>query len=357
MGMENVSGSSGRRVKRAGIRDVARLAGVAPMTVSRALSFPHRVSVETREKIAAAIAATGYIPNRVASNLSSNQTMTIGAVIPTLRNSIAADFTEGFSRALKARGYHLLLGNSDFIPEGEETIVAEFLARRVDGVYLTGATHTAKTRKMLRDNAIPTVEIASLPEDPIDMAVGFSNFDAAYEVTRMLAEQGYRRVALFTTFTKDNERQVERQAGYRAAVRDFGLDTDPRFVAELEMDLKAAGRQLRVLVGERPDVDALFCTGDFIAAGALFEAQRLGIRVPDDLAIAGFEGLEIAENLNPSLTTVRIPRFEIGSRAGTMLLDRIAGKDVEQRVVDMGFEIIKRGSTATPATLRRETAS
>jgi len=344
--MTKMSDPPGRGGKRAGIRDVARLAGVAPMTVSRALSFPHRVSAETREKITAAIAAIGYIPNRVASSLSSNQTMTIGAVIPTLRNSIAADFAEGFSRVLRAGGYHLLLGNSEFVPEDEEAIVVEFLARRVDGIYLTGATHTERTRKLLRDNAVPTVEIASLPEDPIDMAVGFSNFGAAYAVTKMLAEQGYRKVALFTTFTKDNERQVERQAGYRAAVREFGLDDDPGLVTELEMDLKAAAEQLRRLLARRPDVEALFCTGDFIAAGALFEAQRLGIAVPEALAVAGFEGLEIAENLNPSLTTVRIPRFEIGTRAGEMLLDRIAGRPIDTPVVDLGFEIIRRGSTA-----------
>lgn len=348
-GMADLSDSPERSGKRTGIRDVARMAGVAPMTVSRAMSFPHLVSVETRKKVASAVAATGYIPNRVASSLSSNQTMTIGAVIPTLRNSIAADFAEGFSRALRERGYHLLLGNSEFAPEDEEAIVLEFLARRVDGIYLTGATHTERARKMLRDNGVPTVEIASLPEDPIDMAVGFSNSDAAYEVTRMFASQGYCRVALFTTFTKDNERQVERQSGYRRAVAEFGLDADPQLITELEMDLKSAATHLRQLLDRRPDVDALFCTGDFIAAGALFEAQRLGLQVPRDLAIAGFEGLEIAENLNPSLTTVRIPRYEIGLRAGTMLLDRIAGREVEARVVDMGFEIIRRQSTASRA--------
>jgi LacI family gluconate utilization system Gnt-I transcriptional repressor len=343
--MAKISVPTSRSTKRVGIRDVARLAGVAPMTVSRALSFPDLVSPETREKVAAAVAAIGYIPNRVASSLSSNQSRTIGAVIPTLRNSIPADFAEGFSRVLRAGGYQLLLGDSEFVPEDEEAIVIEFLARRVDGMYLTGSTHTERTRKLLRDNAVPTVEIATLPEDPIDMAVGFSNFDAAYVMTKMFAEQGYQRVALFTTFTKDNERQVERQAGYRAAVHEFGLDNHPGLVAELEMDLKAAAEQLRLLLARRADVEALFCTGDFIAAGALFEAQRLGIAVPQDLAIAGFEGLEIAENLNPSLTTVRIPRYEIGVRAGTMLLDRIAGREIEPRVVDMGFEIIERQST------------
>jgi LacI family transcriptional regulator, gluconate utilization system Gnt-I transcriptional repressor len=345
-GMESNNNNQGKRTRRAGVRDVARLAGVAPMTVSRALSFPHLVSPETREKVAAAVRATGYIPNRLASSLSSNQTHTIGAIIPTLRNSIAAAFTDGLRDTLRLHGYHVLLGNSEFDPDDEEALVTEFLARRVDGIYLTGSTHTEGTRQMLRENALPTVEIASLPEDPVDMAVGFSNFDAAYAVTRMLAEQGFNKIALFTTFTRNNERQSERQAGYRKAVREFGLDGDPGLVDEVAMDLKEAASHLRLLMERRPDVEALFCTGDFIAAGALLEAQRLGLRVPDDLAIAGFDGLEIAENLNPSLTTVQIPRYEIGALAGSMLLERINGRPVEKRVVDMGFEIVRRQSTA-----------
>ena len=190
------------------------------------------------------------------------------------------------------------------------------------------------------------MEIASVPEDPVDMAVGFSNYGAAYAVTRMLAEQGYRKIGLFTTFTRNNERQTERQQGYRDAVSEFGLDDDARLVAEVAMDLKEAAIHLRRLLEILPDVEALFCTGDFIAAGALLEAQRLGIRVPGDLAIAGFDGLEISENLNPALTTVNIPRYEIGARAGAMLIDRINGKPIAERVIDMGFEIIERGSTA-----------
>lgn len=124
--MESEQDSS-RKAKRIGIRDVAQLAGVAPMTVSRALSQPQLVSPETREKVAAAVTATGYIPNRLASSLASNQTRTIGAVIPTLQNSIAAAFTEGLSGTLRRHGYHVLLGNSGFEPEDEEALVTEFL--------------------------------------------------------------------------------------------------------------------------------------------------------------------------------------------------------------------------------------
>lgn len=345
---------SSRKTRRIGIRDVARLAGVAPTTVSRALSLPSLVSEETRLRIAEAIASTGYIPNRVAANLSSNQTKTIGAVIPTLRNSIAADFTEGMAEVLRREGFQLLLGSSDFSPEEEEAIVVEFIARRVDGIYLTGSTHTARTRQLLRSNRIPTVEIATLPDDPIDMASGFSNFDAGYRMTRMLAEEGYRKVALLTTFTRDNERQSERLAGYRAAVAEFGLDDDARLFAEVEMSLKSGGEALGRLLDVRPDLDAIFCTGDIIAAGVLFECQRRGIDVPGRIAIAGFEGLDISENVVPPLTTVRIPRKRIGMKAAEMLLDRIAGRTPSQPKMDLGFEIVRRASTIRTAGARRK---
>lgn len=352
--MTNSSDSSARGAKRVGIRDVARLAGVAPMTVSRALSFPHLVLDETRERIASAIAQSGYIPNRVARSLSSNQTMTIGAVIPTLHNSIPADFMEGLSNTLRASGYQLLLGYSAFRPEDEEAIVVEYLARRVDGIYLTGANHTDRTRRLLRENAIPTVEVVSLPDDPIDMAVGYSNLDASYALMRILSRGSRRKIALLANFRKDNDRQADRRTGYEAAIRDLGLDADPQLIVELPMDLSQAAGKLHEILARRPDVEALLCTGEFIAAGALFEAQRLGINVPQDIAIAGFESVEIAENVNPSITTVWIPRYDIGARAGALLLDRIAGRPVQERVVDMGFRILERestGATRPPATL------
>jgi len=334
-----------RRTGRAGIRDVARLAGVSPITVSRALASPHRVARQTRERVVAAVEATGYIPNRVAGSLSSNRTRMIAAVVPTLRNSIAADFIEGMSDRLRLEGYQLLLGSSGFSVEEEEALVVEFLSRRADGIYLTGTTHTKRTRNLLLRSAIPAVEIASLSDDPIDMAVGFSNADAAYAMTSHLAERGHRRIALFSPATKENERQVERLKGFRRAVAEFRLDEDPQLVAEMPMDLASGAAGLAALLARRPDTEALFCTSDILAMGALFECQRRGIEVPGRLAIAGFEDLEIARYAQPALTTVHIPRYEIGTRAADLLLRRIEGRPVAERVIDLGFTLVHRSTT------------
>ncbi|MGN6303600.1 MAG: LacI family DNA-binding transcriptional regulator [Mesorhizobium sp.] len=341
-----------RGTKRAGVRDVARIAGVAPITVSRALRLPDTVAPETRRRIEEAVASLGYIPNRIAGSLSSNRSGLIGAIIPTFQSSVSTEFTGGMARVLRARGYQLLLGSSNFSLEEEEALVTGFLSHRADGIYLTGTTHTERTRRLLEDSGIPVVEIASLSGEHIDIAVGFSNVDASFEMTKYLAGAGYRKIAFFSMPTKDNERQAQRLAGFQRGVAEFGLDADTSLVDEVSMDLSSAAQAVNSLLERRPDVEALFCASDLLAAGALFECQRLGVHVPDQLAIAGFDDIEIAARVQPPLTTVRLPHQLIGSRAAELLLDRIAGEPIETPLVDMGFEIVVRESTTRTVRLR-----
>ena len=343
--MSEVKRNSTRQTKRIGVREVARLAEVAPITVSRALSFPASVAPATRQRIMEAVSSLGYIPNRVAGSLSSNQTRLIGAIIPTFQSSVATEFTGGMATVLRSRGYQLLLGGSNFSVDEEESLILEFLSRRADGIYLTGTTHTDRARHMLRESRVPVVEIATLDGEKIDMVVGFSNADSSFAMTRHLAECGYRRVAFFSLPTKDNERQMGRIAGFRRGVEAFGLDPDPRLMAEVPMDLASAARSLGELLERRPDAEAVFCGGDLLAAGTLFECQRRGLRVPEDFGIAGFDDIDLAAFAHPGLTTVRLPHQAIGARAAELLLDRIAGKPVAGSIVDMGFEIVVRGST------------
>lgn len=340
--------STTRQTKRVGIRDVAQIAGVSAITVSRALSAPDSVAPATRERVERAVAQVGYIPNRIAGSLSSNQTRLVGAIIPTFQSSVATDFAAGMATVLRQRGYQLLLGSSNFSVDEEEALVLGFLSHRADGIYLTGTTHTDRTRAVLRQSGVPVVEIASPGGKHMDLAVGFSNTDAAYEMTRHLAQCGYRKVAFFSLPTKDNERQIERLSGFRRGVAEFGLDPDAALIDEVPMGLGSGGEHLARLLERRPDVEVLFCASDLLAAGVLFECQRLGIAVPERLGIAGFDDIEIAARVYPALTTVHLPHQQIGARAAELLLDRIAGKAVDSPVVDMGFRIVARGSTRSP---------
>lgn len=327
------------------IEEVARLAGVSAITVSRALNKPDKVAEGTREAIWRAIEATGYIPNQLAGSLASNRSRTIGVIVPTILNSIFADKVQGMTDVLGKAGYQLLLANSGYSLDLEADLVAAFLAQRPSGLVLTGVTHAPKTRSLLERAGVPVVETWSMHADPIDMLVGFSNEEAACAMVRHLGEAGYGRIALVAAPAKDNDRAASRIEGYRRAVRELGLPDDRRLEREASFSLRNGATALTDLLAEHQDIDAVFFANDILAAGGLLECQRRGIRVPDDLGIAGFDDVDLAAETVPALTTVRIPRYEIGARAAALILERVAGGVPAERSVDLGFEIVARGST------------
>jgi hypothetical protein len=196
--------------------DVAATAGVSQITVSRALRNPDSVAPETREKIAAAIKQVDYVPNGVAGSLRSRQTNLVAAIIPSITHHFLGRMIQGFSDVLGPSGLHLMLGTSGESLLGEERIVAAFLAQRPRGILLHNTEHTDACRQLLAQSGIPVIETGDLGPNPIDTAVGYSNFDAAFAMTRHLIERGYRRIA-FVSRTRPNERAAERLRGYREA--------------------------------------------------------------------------------------------------------------------------------------------
>jgi len=348
----NSGGERKRRAARAGhsavrIEDVARKAGVSAITVSRTINQPERVSVPARKAVWAAIEETGYIPNQLAGGLASSRTRTIGVIIPTIVNSIFADKVQGMTDVLHSAGYQLLLANSGYSLDAEAELVAAFLAQRPSGLVLTGVTHSERTRRVLGNANVPIVETWAMDEHPLDMLVGFSNYEASYAMVRHLYARGYRRIAFVSAPILNNDRAAERRRGYLEAVRDLGSVTDPALVREAFFTLENGAKTFADLLDVDPRLNAIFFANDVLAAGALFEARRRGIRVPEDIGIAGFDDVDLAGQAEPALTTVRIPRYEIGARAAEMLLARIAGEEPEPKIIDLGFEIIERNSTAS----------
>jgi LacI family transcriptional regulator, gluconate utilization system Gnt-I transcriptional repressor len=336
-----------RRRQHGGVRmdEVARVAGVSAITVSRVLNHPGKVAETTRQRVWSAIEGTGYVPNLLAGGLASSRTRTIGVIIPTIINSIFADKIQGMADRLGAENYHLLLANSGYSLEVECQLVAALLAQRASGLVITGVHHAARTRQLLKRSGTPVVETWTRSAKPIDMLVGFSNEEAAYAMVRHLARAGYRKVGLVCAPTRDNDRALGRLKGYRRAVRDCGLVTDARLEREAAFSLHNGASALVSLVEEHPDMDAIFFANDILAAGGLFECARRGWAVPDRLGIAGFDDVDLAAQIVPALTTVRIPRYEIGARAAELILARLAGRQPTETIVDLGFEIIARQST------------
>lgn len=345
-----------RRVRRGHgavlIEDVARLAGVSAITVSRTLNKPELVTEATRKIVQEAIDRLGYISNRVAGNLASTQTRTVGLVIPSLFSNIFADSVSGMTHVLSKAGYQLLIGVTDDSLDTEMAHVVSFLGQRVDGIILTGGLHQKRTRLLLMQSGLPIVETNVMISDPIDMLVGYSNEEAGYMMVSHLARCGYRRIGIITSPIQYNDRVQARRAGYLRAVRDFGLiQRDTLFKeAKPNLTISHGAHAFGELLALNPDIDAVFLAHDMLAAGAMFEAKRQGLRVPEDIGIAGFDDLDIAQQFVPALTTVRTQRYAIGSTAAEMLLQRIrGGAPPPSTIVDMGFEIVPRDSTRRPS--------
>jgi LacI family gluconate utilization system Gnt-I transcriptional repressor len=323
---------------------VARVAGLSPITVSRALREPSKVSPEARRRIEAAVAQTGYVPDLVASSLTSRRTRLVGLVVPTITASIYASTVAGLSAVLRAERFEALIGDSGYTLEAEEQLVAAFLGRRADGIVLSNVAHSDATRRMLQRSRVPVVETGNLTADPIDMVVGFSNHAAAHAMMTHLVARGHRVIGFIGAATHANPQAADRRRAYEDCVSAHALARGPTLAVECASDLAAGARALLRIVERHPEATAIFAASEVRAMGALLECQRRGWKVPQRIAIAGFNDAGMGAFLVPALTTVRVPREEIGRRAATMILERLAGREPESRVVDVGFDIAVRES-------------
>ena len=211
-----------KRSRAPAMRDVARLAGVAPMTVSRALSGHPSVRAETRKVVVRAANKLGYVHNFMASALLRRGSKLIALVVPNVSNSVFAETIHGLEEVLSAEGYTLTIGHSGYSKDEEERLVRTLLGYGPDGVVLTGLTHTRATRSLLARAGVPIVETWNIGSKPIDIAVGFSNFDAAFQATEFLIRRGRKLIAYAGGTQTDNDRTQAREAGFRAAVAKAG---------------------------------------------------------------------------------------------------------------------------------------
>jgi LacI family transcriptional regulator, gluconate utilization system Gnt-I transcriptional repressor len=326
--------------------DVAAVAGVTKMTVSRVLRHPERVRADTRDRILRVMGEIGYVPNRLAGNLTEGRSKIVVTIVPTLRHSLFADTIEGMSDVLSEAGLDLIVANSGYRADVEEKQIRAVLERRPDGIVLTGLTHTPQARRLLKSAGIPVVETWESADEPIDVAVGFSNREAAHAMTTALIKSGYRRIVFVNGPAKTNERARHRAEGYRAAMAEAGLRALP---IEVVRDVGAilvetGGKMLRKLLRIKPVPDAVFFTSDIFAVGAILECRKLGVKIPYELGVAGFHDLEIGRLVSPTLTTVHVPALEIGRRAGQAIVDCLANRR-GARIEELPFRIVRREST------------
>lgn len=327
------------------LTEVAKLAGVSPITASRFFRNPEALSVSKRERVESAARELGYVPNLAARALASQRTEVIGVLIPSLTNNVFNDVLRGIYDASEGSRYTIQFVNTRYSILQEEKLLRLFQAQKPAGLIVTGINQTEESRTLMESMSCPIVQIMEIGPDPVDMMVGFSHFDAAFAAVSHLIVQGRRRIGFIGA--RMDPRVQRRLEGYRQAMKDAGL-LDPNLILTTPTPtaMTLGGSLLGDLLAKAPDLDAVFCINDDLALGVLFECHRRGIPVPEKLAIIGFNDMEFMASAVPALSSVKTNRYEMGRDAVTMLIEAVEGRRPEQPVVDLGFELMIRQSSA-----------
>lgn len=318
------------------------------MTVSRALHSPQVVAKKTRASVQKAVDELGYIPDLAAGSLSSKKSSLIAVMLPSLHFTGHTRTVDGLSTELRKNGFHLLIGDHFYSKEEEKELLNVILGRRPAGIVIINSIYTNTGRKTLSNSGIPVIETWDLPGDPLDCVVGFSHFDVGVAQTEELIRQGYRKIAYIGGHVKSDPQAYERRRGYLSAMRAHQLSDSEHITVRPKMtDIECGKQGIIELLKKHPGIEAVICMTDPAAMGAMMEARRLGISVPQDLAIAGHGDFDFSEHLVPALSTVKIDAFKIGKIAARLLMKKIEGQDIPatQQMVDVGFKIISREST------------
>ncbi|MFM2587886.1 gluconate operon transcriptional repressor GntR [Vibrio sp. TBV020] len=322
--------------KRPTLQDIADRVGVTKMTVSRCLRDPSQVSDSIKDKINQAVEDLGYIPNRAPDILSNAKSNAIGVLVPSLTNQVFAEVIRGIESVTAPAGYQTMIAHYGYSEELEEKSIASLLSYNVDAIILSENVHTEKARKMLQTASIPVVEIMDSYSDKIEQAIGFDNAKASKAMTEAIIAKGRNNIAYFAA--RMDERTRLKMDGYYQAMEDAG-NAPVSLQTEEASSFTLGAKLLAQLVEQYPDVDGIVCTNDDLAIGAVYECQRRGIQVPEQMAIAGFHGHDISQTMIPKLATVVTPREEIGRVAAEQLIQRLKGVHDWPATIDLGYEI------------------
>lgn len=327
------------------MQEIAAKAGVSLATVSRSIHSPHLVKPETRENIRRVMSEYHYVYNMTASDFSKKRSSVIGVIIPTTKGAIFSNSTQIIQEKAQESGFSLIIGNTGYAGDVESTLLRQFQERRLAGIILTGfAIGQENAVKEVVQSGIPCVVIWETLGDSSLSFVGFNNFTAAYSMTEHLIQLKHQRIGLILGPYTKVRRAKRRLEGYQAALRDSGLKFDPRMVIEKQPTLQEGKEAMQKLLSMRHPPTAVFAASDMLAVGALAAAREKGLRVPEDVSVAGFDDIDFAAFCSPPLTTVRVPAAQMGEMAVNMLVEMIEGNSMGPKQITLNTELVIRES-------------
>lgn len=310
------------------LNDVARAAGVSPATVSRCLNDPYAVRPAKREKVFKVIDELGYLPHGAARALASRRSRMIGALFPSLDNTLFGGMMETLQGEVAAAGYTLVVASSAYDPAQELKDVRNLILSGVDALTLVGASRDPAVYDLIRRKKIPYILNWISEAEGGHTCVGFDNAEAAASVARYLLDLGHRRFALISGFFANNDRASARRRGIESTLRERGVALPPERVLERPFGVDEGREAFRLLMSMPEPPSAVICGGEPFAYGAIFESHEIGIRIPDDVSVTGFDDMWPASQITPSLTTVQTPRRQIGIDVARHLLAKLSRQPI-----------------------------
>jgi LacI family transcriptional regulator, gluconate utilization system Gnt-I transcriptional repressor len=326
------------------LAEVALLADVSEITVSRIIRNKGPIADITRAKVMAAVRAVGYVPNRIAGSLASAESNLMGVIIPSLSNIVFPEVLRGVHDALGDSGYQPVVGVTDYDMKSEENLVRSLLGWKPMAMIIVGFDHTETTRRMLQQSGIRVAELMDIDSPPIDIAVGLSHRRAGYDSGKYLVERGYRRFGYVGHDWQQDRRARLRYDGLVQALAEAGLSIAAEAIVQAPSSTIAGREMLADLLKRSPDIDVAVFSNDDMAVGGVFYCISANIKLKDELAVFGFNGLEIGQSLPTPLSTIRSNRYLIGRVSVEKIIESPV-RGVEPIVIDTGYEIVV-GATA-----------
>lgn len=305
------------------LMDVANAAGVSTATVSRCLNSPEKVIEDTRARVLEAVQALGYSPNFGARVMAARRTNTIGAIIPTMENAIFARGLQAFQEELGSRGFMLLVASSSYRQDLEEQQIRSLVARGADGLLLIGHDRDPSIYRFLDTQKVPALVAWTHDAGEKTPSIGFDNRATMHQLTQQVLGFGHRRIAVISAPSGANDRARRRLIGIRSAMQDHGLDPQDLTVLETPYSIENGARAFETLMGRAVPPTAILCGNDVLAVGALKRAREMGIDVPGQVSVTGFDDIELAKVAIPALTTVQVPHHDMGRAAAKMLVQMV----------------------------------